>query len=60
MDEIMIFVGMKPQGEYFCKGCRQLRLAFLNVVKCDNCGSTELIHAKVGRLNKEALLRAYP
>lgn len=44
--------------EYFCNNCYQLRLSVDgDVDKCLNCGSTNLVIAKVGFLDKEALLK---
>ena len=43
--------------EYFCKVCGQLRLRFKKETPttCGNCGSTDLIVATVGELDKEKL-----
>jgi len=39
--------------EYYCKGCKQLRLAFVTVDKCSNCGNANIVKGKIGSLNKE-------
>ena len=42
--------------EYFCIDCLQLRLNLANSTKCGNCGSENIIHAKIGELDKEQLI----
>ena len=42
--------------EYFCRGCGQLRLSISGYPKrCVSCGSTDLIKARPGVLDKAAL-----
>lgn len=43
--------------EYFCKGCKQLRLSFRLLDICGNCGSPDIIKGKVGTLDKEKLVK---
>lgn len=46
----------KPDCEYFCKDCLQLRLSYLDeTTECSNCESKDIIKGKPGTLNKEAL-----
>lgn len=43
--------------EYFCKGCRQLRLCMKHPFEgCGNCGSEDVVKGEVGTLDKEALI----
>jgi len=51
--------GNSKQYEYFCTKCLQLRLSFVDVVSCKNCGSDEVITGLPGQLDKEALIKQY-
>lgn len=47
-----------PVTEYFCCGCRQLRLSCIaDKSRCGNCGNKDLITGPVLSLNKKALIR---
>jgi len=39
--------------EYLCTNCHQLRLAYVKTEKCRNCGSREIIKAKVGTFERK-------
>lgn len=39
--------------EYLCRDCKQLRLSFVALDKCGNCGSTNIIKGDIGTLKKE-------
>lgn len=41
--------------EYFCISCEQLRLNLAERTTCGNCGSSDIIHGKIGELDKESL-----
>ncbi len=45
----------KTEFEYFCFGCGQLRLSFVDIDTCGNCGSKQIRKAAIGTLNKEKL-----
>lgn len=54
------YINKKPDCEYFCTKCCQMRLSFLiETIKCKNCGSDKIIKAKPGLLDKEQLKRQY-
>lgn len=46
---------VKTEFEYFCFECGQLRLSFVDINTCGNCGSNQIRKATVGTLNKEKL-----
>ena len=39
--------------EYWCQDCKQLRLSFVESIKCGNCGSTRIVKGDIGKLEKE-------
>lgn len=46
--------------EYFCRGCGQLRLWIYTptpLTKCRNCGSTNILIAPLGTIDKDAELK---
>ncbi len=43
----------KQMYEYWCQDCKQLRLAFVDVATCGNCGSKRIVKGEVGKLVKE-------
>jgi hypothetical protein len=50
----------KPDCEYFCTDCLQLRLSFLiNTYKCGNCNSNHIIIGSPGQLDKEELIEKH-
>jgi hypothetical protein len=56
---IYLLPGNAKAYEYFCTNCLQLRLSFIDVVHCKNCGSDRIITALPGKLDKENLVRKY-
>ena len=42
-----------PAYEYWCQDCKQLRLAFVPVETCGNCGSLRIIKGDINTLKKE-------
>jgi hypothetical protein len=55
MSEYVVVVGMEPTFEYFCRDCRQLRLSFIDLDTCGNCGSSDIVKGPVGTLDKAKL-----
>jgi hypothetical protein len=54
------YVERKPDCEYFCRNCLQLRLSYLiRTHKCANCQSTNIIRGKPGSLDKDQLKKQY-
>lgn len=50
----------KPDCEYFCTKCLQLRLSYIpNTIECANCHSKSIIKGKPGSLNKDQLKKQY-
>jgi DNA-directed RNA polymerase subunit RPC12/RpoP len=50
----------KPDCEYFCTECLQLRLSYLiRTYKCSNCDSKNIIKGKPGSLDKTQLKKQY-
>lgn len=48
----------KPDCEYFCNNCHQLRLSLLSKTNnCGNCGSKDIIKGDIGSLNKDNLIK---
>ena len=45
----------KVEFEYFCFECGQLRLSFVDIDTCGNCGSNQIRKAIIGTLDKEKL-----
>ena len=47
--------------EYWCKGCRQLRLWCRGdePFECGNCGGTDVVRGKPGELDREELERTH-
>ncbi len=39
--------------EYWCQDCKQLRLAFVDITTCGNCGSKRIVKGEVSKLEKE-------
>ena len=57
MEEVLV-TSKYPECEYFCRGCLQLRLSFLDdTVECGNCKSKDIIKGKLMELNKESLIK---
>ena len=55
-----MYIDGKPDCEYFCTKCLQLRLSFLiETYKCGNCNSKSIIKDKVGALDKDQLKKQY-
>jgi rRNA maturation endonuclease Nob1 len=57
--DISIIPNAKPSEpwEYFCRGCKQLRLSYCEKSAkpmCTNCGSTDLVTGAVGTVEREA------
>ena len=54
------YIEKKPDCEYFCTKCLQLRLSFLiKTYKCSQCNSKEIIKGKPGELDKDQLKKQY-
>jgi len=54
------YIDGKPDCEYFCTDCLQLRLSFLiKTNNCGNCNSTSIIKGSPGELDKTQLKKQY-
>lgn len=59
MDDVLV-MGLKPQFEYFCRSCGQLRLSFdKKLTDCGNCGDPISIRAAMGELNAARLRKSW-
>ena len=50
---------VKIEYEYFCFGCGELRLSFVDENTCGNCGSFKIRKAAIGTLDKEKLKKEF-
>ena len=60
--DVKIYKGSKrleKPFEYFCNGCGQMRLSFVDIDSCGNCGSGMIIKGDPGTLDKDELKRVY-
>lgn len=54
------YIDGKPDCEYFCTKCLQLRLSFLiETNRCGNCNSDKIIKDQPGELDKDQLKKQY-
>lgn len=61
-NEFVLVANCKPQFEYFCTKCLQLRLSFDEyLLVCGNCGNpiVDCVRGNIGELNKENLIKCY-
>jgi len=52
-------IKMKIPYEYFCNGCGQLRLKLNHTDNCGNCGSSNIVKGKMGKLDKDKLKKQW-